>query len=60
VQVFSYDGTGDPDAVSNQFDITPGDTCTYVVWMRSRRRLHDGESQVAGERTRLIPFYYEA
>jgi hypothetical protein len=60
VQVFSYDGTGDPDAVSNQFDITPADTCTYVVWMSSRRRLHTGDSQVPGDRTRLIPFYYEA
>lgn len=60
VQVFSYDGTGDPDAVGNQFDITPADTCTYVVWMSARRRLHNGESQLPSDRTRLIPFYYEA
>lgn len=60
VQVFSYDGTGDPDAVDNQFDITPADTCTYVVWMTTRRRLHTGDSRVSTVRSRLIPFYYEA
>lgn len=59
-QVYSYDGTGDPDDVANHFDITPGDTCNYIVWMRTRRRLHTGRSQVSASRTRLIPFYYEA
>jgi hypothetical protein len=59
-QVFSYDGPGDFDDVANHFDITPSETCTYIVWLTERRRLHTGNSQVDATNSRLIPFHYEA
>lgn len=58
-QAFSYDGPGDLDDVANHFDITPAETCTYIVWLTERRRLHTGNSQVDATNSRLIPFHYE-